>query len=403
MAHSIIDNFQGKILSYVPFNKKKTVFPYKLSNFFSNNSKISHETILNALESFAKQAMATSKPPLSASQNKDEAAKKIQFQWFKHRLSKEELKLKTVFEYWQQQNYQKVSSLPKEQKVAELFERAEKLKELYGKTHYVFVHGQSSGLYELSGFLQELYKIANPEDAKKLSKYLYAFLRFPNPQGLTAKDFFNMQKKQVNDHELFTQLLSVDADFSNTSLAESAYSFVSINYSMLFTYDDVSKFRISLCKVIKQILKTDTLPHELEQKVANYTQQLHVNVKKTINKREEGNLFVICIPKNKLQDPDTNISWRAHPNGIPCTCLGKLYDDIDELEKMQSEQTGLCCNNNPMAAQGLKLATYRLLAEELSPQMDGLRTFLLTTNSISSEKENIASEELLSYIKPYLT
>jgi hypothetical protein len=333
---------------------------------------------------------------------REKAAKAIQFQWLKNRLSKEELKIKAAFEYWQQQNDTTLSSTPREQKVEVLFERAKKLKEHYGKTHYVFIHGQSSALYTLSCFLQELYKMANPQDAKKLSKYLYAFLRFPNPQKLTARDFINMQKEEISDHELSYQLLCVDADFSNKCRAESAYHYSSNNYSMPICAVDyrAAQMAHSLCNIIKQILKKESLPSELEKKVINYFKLLLSKGKQQWQDGIEiGNLFVICIPKNRIKDPSTNISWRSHVFGVPCTCSEKPYDDIDELEKMQSCQPTHC----KMGKKQFDYTTYRLLAEELSPQMDGLRTFLLTVNSINSEKENLPSEELLSSIKSYLT
>jgi hypothetical protein len=171
--------------------------------------------------------------------------------------------------------------------------QALEIQQIYQDTHYVLTHGQDRCGYLLSLIYKKDAKLAGKN--LKYFKYLRPHTIHETPKPLTK------YAADVDDHDLTTKkdLLACSTNpFCNKSY-ESALSFFSKSTNM-------SNF---------------------EALVLEHTgQEAHF----TPNPCDRpGNLYVICIPKDKFP----RIGYLSYPRGIPCKCSKNIHETLQEAQK----------------------------------------------------------------------
>lgn len=253
--------------------------------------------------------------------------------------------------------YYRVGFPSYEPQVKMLLGRALEIKNLYQNTHYIFSHAQATKYFVPVCLIKELVKVFFPERNVQFSQ----FLRVPQLRTTEVKDFKSILvdasiNSVINDHqtEVREKLLSVDAHLFNTEECESALNFLCRNYSVLDNYatgfKDLFSFIFSHF-FTKRIPKTEF--HELCNRAVNIAYRVRGVC---------GNLFMICIPKKLVEDPDKTIVYRAHPFGRPCDCHPE-NEDIEIIKQLQQGNLNL-----NYLCRGSVVPQFRLLAAALTPE-----------------------------------
>ena len=170
-----------------------------------------------------------------------------------------------------------------------------------------------------------------------------------------------------NDGETREHLLSADAYFYNPQTAESALFFLVNNRNI---EDDPKKITSFYQKIMHHYLPR--LSHRsLESLSAKVLQATHLHTEVC------GNLFVICIPKEK----SVEVQYRAHPFGMVCTCHSpKRTEEI--LAKLQQ---GICDGSMRCTHYGQMIPQFRIYTPLL--QSGATPVYLLTPHAKSVRKQ----------------
>jgi hypothetical protein len=231
-----------------------------------------------------------------------------------------------------------------------LLSKALKVKEeYYNKGFYCFLHGNQPERAPLSWLTKELAKRITPTRDLKLFKMFRSKILGPTP---TIEDFL---KTFRNDHVQRDDLIAVDAYYYNINGAESANFFCDAGVS------------------IHSLENTTDIDPLLEGIPSQTDKIMFLNRFRKIAKEFErssscGNLYVICVPKEKVK----HCAYRAHSIGKPCKC--KLSDqDLFILDELQQDRF-------PSFLSECAFSQYRILASYLQPE-NGIRVFLFTPNS----------------------
>jgi hypothetical protein len=94
-----------------------------------------------------------------------------------------------------------------------------------------------------------------------------------------------------------------------------------------------------------------------------------------------GNLFVICLPKEKSE----TMQYRSHPYGKPCMCHFNHQAILEQAQNNQMPESSLChliVKGKPV----VKVPQYRLYTPALRPE-DGVKSYLLTPFSKMERKK----------------
>lgn len=246
---------------------------------------------------------------------------------------------------------------------------AHKVKQLYKKTHYTFIHGQPLSFWVLNQFRKELIKLS--DETGDVS--LFHFLRNPvHGQKTTPK---NYDRSDIIDSNLGTQLLSVDAYFFHKISHESANDFVARNASM-----DNSHATILNAILSSSLGDINTAPLALQVE----TLQELCN---SYNKEETiGNIYAICIPKNKI----TEVAYSAHPFGVHCHCVTKATHKR-QLNEIQNDivPNDLCGTTKGVAivwgSLQIPAPQYRIVTDQLNPEEDRIFLFSPVAKDVKNE------------------
>ena len=283
----------------------------------------------------------------------------------------------------------------------DLMERAEKIKELFCETHYIFLHAQTNALLPV---IELINLLAEEKNAVKhpYFKYLrvnddtnYVEGKQLKSNWLNKITTFLVKKGVMTDHAPTARdfLISVDPYFglSNRYEGESAIKFLESNRSVCLT-----PFNHSIKKLVLKILLNDgTLRKKSIDKIAS---EIFIIANKISYKKLCGNLCVICIPKDLFAKKNSDLKYRAHCLGKECNCYD---DDLVILNEVQN-------NNIKNAACKLESQVlppqYRINTTLLDPRY-GMYTFMLTAickqeRKILKEKiKNLLEAEDQSYVK----
>lgn len=248
-----------------------------------------------------------------------------------------------------------------------LFAEAFAVKKVVGETHFVFLHAQMTTWGIFSDIVKELVKKKYPEMDLHHYKYLRSAKIFENKdlEGISKYE----DNPEVHDHDPQTRkdLLSVDGYFYNKQYAESAFDFLIDNVNI---HCNLSLIESVVAETIRDFYPTCT--NESSLKFAKEATQIIASLEKP----QSGNLFVVCIPKNKK---DT--FYRAHPYGAPCKCHPR-EENQRILERLQREEIGPGVSCDVMYA---PIPQYRLFAPNLEPDRSSssipLRSYLFTPYS----------------------
>lgn len=283
-----------------------------------------------------------------------------------------------------------------------LIAQALEIKELYGRTHHVFIHAQAAKWVIFSHLIKEFTRLFQPEKDIHQYKFLrapcdtvdFGFLEsfwnlfFDRPK--TVQEYLQSKWLPVNDSDSKERelLLSVDGYFYNHQSYESSLYFLINNDNIFNNSTAIENFSK---KVIQHFCPTIRDSEVLEKYAKKITQA-------AFKKAECGNLFVICLPKKESK----NIQYRAHPFGQPCQChdateANKILSKLQENEILDPSTK---CNGwfTPSIPQ------FRLYAPQLGPG-DGKAIFLLTPfikkehQAIKSAVKNVAQHVCASATK----
>ncbi len=246
--------------------------------------------------------------------------------------------------------------------------QALEIQKIYQETHHVFIHAQDSGWLLFPDLVKELTKIHHPEQ----DLHQFKFLRMPDLHR--SWDITHYCKNHfVHDHDTATRtdLISADGHFFHNTYGESSLYFLSCNRSMetssLLTFQNVIQH------FYPKIPLEDT---------ENYARKMMQETTTTAAKT--GNLFVICIPKEK----SASIQYRAHSYGVPCTCHpdSESLHILESLQKQEALPLDTQCEN-------LRLdpcPQFRLFAPELKKE-NGVKIYMIPPDRLQRKafKQNI--------------
>jgi len=233
-----------------------------------------------------------------------------------------------------------------------LMAQALEIQDIYKTTHHVFLHAQQSSWLLFPHLIKELVRINYPTQ----NIHQFKFLRLPSlerPWDITQYS----KNTDVNDHEKETNLdlISADGYFFNNGSYESALDFLAFNQNI----SDPSK------KVIKNAIQS-FYPEIPVEKSSFYAKRIIEQIDD--DPSEIGNLFVLCIPKEKSLE----IQYRAHPFGKPCQC----HEDSSSIEILEQLQEGVLDQATECLV--YDCPQYRLFTPELTIE-NGVKSYLLTS------------------------
>lgn len=270
--------------------------------------------------------------------------------------------------------------------------RAIELKKIFAKKYYVFFHAQSSQWTGLTYLVKQLAKTFYPDKDLRLFKYLRnpdvtqaqspASTSFDQPSGLERfmEDFINHSTDSALDHQPHLVKSLVCADTCDPAVTvengESSFCFLSRDVSVA-SYGNMGMIK----KVMGGVL-SEFIPDSIRRTVLEPLTEVASSVVKS--KPKCGNLYVICIPKALIKNPDTNVLWRSHPYGIPCKCHPKA-EDILILEKLQRNvvNKSTLCSFTTSSSQ---MPQVRILTKELVPEKD-VKIMFISPNSKAERDE----------------
>lgn len=222
--------------------------------------------------------------------------------------------------------------------VAVLMAQALEIKNVFGDTHYVFLHGQPSSCAYLPYLLKEVAKRQNTESD---------FTQFEVLRPLTKQEGTIQDYSESNGFlpidlspKACEQLLSVDASLFSGETYESALHFVTQN----------THSRRELESVAVEALHS-AFPKATDEQLKACVREVRQNMPK---ESPCGNLFVACIPKNQA----STVFYRSHPYGLPCKC--KCFEKEDPIKALQQGKRIKC--GNPQ-----RTPQYRLFMPEIQP------------------------------------
>lgn len=257
-------------------------------------------------------------------------------------------------------------------KVKVLLGQAFEIKDLYAKTHDVFIHAQAIRWVVLPHLIKELIKKFDPQ--KVLGDF--KFLRLPQSYAQSSgkvvrsvEDFIkSLPRVDDSDPKIATLLLSVDAYYYNSRCQESALDFLISNENITNEYEKIADLAKEVIQCFCPKIKAkdqDRVLKKLKEASEVHEQSLWGSC---------GNLFVFCIPKKN----STKIQYRAHAFGYPCFCHSTFVTPRVILNRLQQEYFG----KDVECIRGV-VPQYRLYTPLLTPEM-GVRSYLLT---LATKKE----------------
>lgn len=263
------------------------------------------------------------------------------------------------------------------------------VRKIYGSTHHVFTHAQSTQWLVFSVAMKMLMKKLNPEE--KLS--FYKFLRAPKnkeevesieksflgylssffrnsflgkffssntptrrQEGVvheTVQDYLKTLPK-INDSDMTIRenLLSVDAYPYNFQAFESVIDFLVSNDNILSSKQgDIVVYLID--KILKGYNVDANHSWKISQKIVKIS-------KKYLTNPLCGNAFAICFPKGM----SGHSHYRAHPFGVPCECHSPKEDD-KILGKLQRGTLWGLFNGSVLCTKHIPIPQYRLYTPHL--------------------------------------
>lgn len=264
-----------------------------------------------------------------------------------------------------------------------LLAEAHEIKNIYAKTHHLFLHGQSLRWSLVPLVIKILIREFQPEQEVAFYKFLRSedcavsesywnwsskFLRWLGFEPKTAREYM-AHNTIIYDGDMKTRemLLSVDAYFFNAQNYESSLYFL-MNNNNILDRKDTTALKNVILSIFLHFNKNAS-----EQLLDQLFTRLMKSIEFTRSMITTGNLYVIAIPKEKSIDAQ----YRAHPLGVPCYChKGSNHTQI--LESLQKGQLDL---NTKCSMQTLPIPQYRLFMPVVMKPENGCKIFRLNALS----------------------
>ncbi len=189
-------------------------------------------------------------------------------------------------------------------KVKVMMGRCLEIQNIYKRTHDVFIHAQSSKWLVCPDLIKELMKVHHPSQ----DFHQFKFLRMPGLSRNWDISHYS-QDENVRDNEAIPRedLISADGYFYNSKGYESALHFMCQNSNISSSSLIVSVVKNAIQSFYPSLNSESFDLDGYATRVAAQTEEDCSSI---------GNLFVLCIPKEK----SSSIQYRAHPFGEPCKC-----------------------------------------------------------------------------------
>lgn len=259
--------------------------------------------------------------------------------------------------------------------------RVLELKEQYKKTHYVFTHGQAPEASVINEFLKTCIRIITPHQYhpyRPTFRLPYTITHFQNANEFIKKYNATASNPSFKDDGIHShEIISVDAQFANQAVYESALYFFSKGTNIGFTQSEKLNniFKLNFL----QFLPVETICANLAEKA----------VQIALKRKQEtkvGVLYAICIPKAVVDDDQTNFTYASHAYGRACACA-KNANRIQTLVNMQNNIETYCDGGYTQ----YRILTPRLVEEE------GARCF--SVSPLSKIKKNYYKQQIETVVK----
>ena len=255
--------------------------------------------------------------------------------------------------------------------------QALQIRRLHQDTHYVFTHGQSCRLILISYLIKAVRKRIQPNIDMNFFQPLRSPYTTTTPQSQnleeqknsnesikqTLSDLPNLFDPTVTDHNFKEELLCADAAFWRFLDLESALSFFTKNLSLLMLSE----------QVVFNIIDSLKPPENQRQRILSVMNRLFQE--NAFNFSPCGNLHLICIPKQLIDENPTQFLYPSHSFGRTCRCYPP-EETLPTLQRLQREDFTAYYAHTPENPSKC-IPQYRLYSNMLRPEW-GVRSFAFT-------------------------
>lgn len=241
------------------------------------------------------------------------------------------------------EQFERVKDLPYSEEHKIVLAQALKIKEMNPEA-YTFIHAQKLSYWVINQLLKELAKLQDPS----LDLSLFHFFRDDFDKIKSKPSDFLHGKVNDDTAEIGKKLLAVDGYFFHNGEFESANYFLKANHN-------IHSYEKSILTDIFSHFKIND-PGLFDELVATYEEYN--------NLASIGNLYAICVPKNKVG----RFAYPSHAFGKPCkSSKGETrWQVLDKLQNDEHEDLSPC-QRTCLVIDYEKCQQFRVTPDQLNP------------------------------------
>jgi len=250
------------------------------------------------------------------------------------------------------------------------------LKREHSDSYYIFTHGMSQTQTQITQFIGNIdHRLWPNRDSKD---FIFSRVVSPYKKGTLLKDIF-LKLKTQDDHDLRSELLSVDANLLNFYPTESALYYYLVNHNNFHDHSWI------VCNVLGTFAQEFNM--KFSQKNCRARIEFNSKWKLSIDDEDElGFILAYAIPKKLIDNPDTNFVYTSEPFGKPVDKDNPLAG-FKELIKTPSSLEDVSVHPNNISA--------RILTSHLRPE-NGIKNFILGE---FNKKNNFYENQMQNLLK----
>lgn len=292
-----------------------------------------HSKFLNSLDQMRCRILEKELHP------KPEAIKKLEKRYLPG-LEDELFRLKSIPRVAKSlENVNKKKKLSEKHQVA--LGRSLELREELKDTHYIINHGQNVELMVVNMVARKLKQEFEPQTYESFEPLRHnTALRHIREDTHTVAWYQNqISSGKYNDHGLRRELICGDCVLESATTAESAIDFFA-GRTNIAARDNPSLINNLLLTIIQDYIPNTKVAHELCSSL----------VKLLDNNPHEGNLYSICIPKEKFDES----CYFSKPYGIPLRDQQSLRVSLEEMQS----------GENPCGYPQIRILSHKIRAQD---------------------------------------